>query len=164
MKRLITFTLLTVFLVVGTASPVTAADKLPASGTFTAMVDFASFTFTPVGVNCLLEVNGQLDFIGTLEGTAAGTTRALVLAPCEEVADFENNPPGTFKDVFKSELVFTGTVDGTPATAEMTYQGITEASGNIEAHILLKNGLKGNLDVEAVVIIGGSYEGFVRLP
>jgi hypothetical protein len=164
MKRLITFALLTVFLVVGTASPVAAADKLPASGTFTAMVDFASFTFTPVGGNCRLEVNGQLDFKGTLQGTAAGTTRALVLAPCEDVANFAENPPGKFKDVFKSELVFTGTMNGEPASAEMTYQGVTEAGGAIDAHLLLKNGLKGNLDVDAKVIVGGSYEGFVRFP
>jgi hypothetical protein len=46
----------------------------------------------------------------------------------------------------------------------MTYQGITEVGGAIQAHILLKNGLKGNLDVEAVVAVGGSYDGFVRFP
>ena len=30
--------------------------------------------------------------------------------------------------------------------------------------ILLKNGLKGNLDVDAIVAVGGTYDGFVRLP
>jgi hypothetical protein len=42
--------------------------------------------------------------------------------------------------------VFTCTVDDIPATAEITYQGITEVGGAIQAHILLKNRLKGNLE------------------
>jgi len=114
-----------------------------------------------VGANCLLVVNGELHFTGTLEGVATGTTSALVLAPCADVA---TNDPGTFKDVFKSELQFEGTVDGEAATADITYQGVTEEEGNIEARLLLKNGLKGNLDVESVVAQGGLYEGFVRFP
>lgn len=159
MRTFLVFPLFAALLVLGIASPVAAGDKIPASGDFTAIVAFETLTLTPVGSNCLLVVDGQLVFTGTLEGAAIGTTSALVLAPCKDVAI---KPPGTFKDVFKSELVFSGTVNGTPATAEMTYQGITEVGGNIEARLLLKNGLVGNLDVESVVAVGGSYEGFVR--
>jgi hypothetical protein len=161
MRTIIALPLLVVLLVLSTSAPLAAEDKIPASGDFTAIVDFATLSLTPVGANCRLEVDGKLVFNGTLEGEAIGTTQALVLAPC---ADVGSNPPGTFKDVFKSQLIFNGTVDGIPATAEMTYQGITEVGGNIEAHLLLKNGLKGNLDVQAVVAVGGSYEGFVRFP
>ena len=52
----------------------------------------------------------------------------------------------------------------TAASAAMTYQGITEVGGGIQAHLLLKNGLQGNLEVEAVVAVGGAYAGFVRFP
>lgn len=161
MRRLITYPLFVMLLLLATWLPAVADTKTAASGDFTAIVNFATLTLTPVGANCLLVVDGQLVFTGTLEGTATGTTTALVLAPCDVVAV---TPPGTFKDVFKSELVFEGTVAGTPATADITYQGITNVGGDIDARILLKNGIKGNLDVESVVAVGGSYEGFVRLP
>ena len=82
------------------------ARRVATSGEFDAVVDFTTITFTPRGRNCLLQVNGTLVFTGTIDGEATGRTSALVFAPCSDVM---TTPPGTFRDVFKSELVFEGT-------------------------------------------------------
>ena len=160
MKKLILGLVLIGVMVMGTAVPVSAAQPVPASGDFEAIVDFSTLTLRPVGANCLLEVSGVLVFSGTLEGEAPAHTRALVGAPCDDVG---NTPPGTFADLFMSELEFTGTADGVPATADMTYQGITKVGGEIEAKLLLSHGLTGVLDVDAIVAVGGSYDGFIHL-
>lgn len=138
------------------ASP---ARQVQASGTFVASVDFTSFTFTPRGRNCLLTVKGQLDFSGTIVGTAVGQTSAHVFAPCDQVA---TTPPGTFRDVFRSELAFTGTVDGVPARATVYYMGGVAPGGAIDGRLVFSHGdVRGELDADAVVAVGGSYSGSV---
>jgi hypothetical protein len=134
-------------------------DWIVAGGAFTAIIDPTSFTFTPVHDKCLLEVDGVLTFTGTLEGEALGTTRALIFATC---ADAASNPPGTFIDVFRSELEFAGTVGGIEAVSDITYQGITKPGGSIKGMMRLSNGLEGLLKVDAIVLIGGSYKGFIE--
>lgn len=128
------------------------------SGEFAAIVDFATLTLTSRGANCLLQVDGQLVFSGTIEGVATGTTTALVFATCAEVA---SSPPGTHRDVFKSELEFDGTVSGVPATAAMIYQGRVQEGGRIDGRILASRGLAGVLRADAQVAVGGSYSGSI---
>ena len=82
----------------------------------------------------------------------------LVFAPCEEVA---TTPPGTYRDVFRSELEFTGTVDGEPASAKVLYQGGVEPGGEIDAHLIFSRGVAGVLDADARVAVGGDYRGTV---
>jgi hypothetical protein len=135
-------------------------NRILAEGAFTAMIDPFSFTFTPVHNKCLLEVEGVLIFTGTIEGEAPGTTRALVFATCDDAAA---NPPGTFIDVFRSELEFDGTMNGIATIAEITYQGITKVGGNIKGRMIVFNGLKGMLKVDALVAVGGSYKGFIKV-
>ncbi len=135
-----------------------AARPVDASGSFAAIVDFATFSFTPRGQNCLLEVDGRLEFTGTITGVATGTTSALVFAPCSEVM---TTPPGTYRDVFRSELQFTGTVNGVPAEATVLYQGGVEPGGTIDAHLHFSNGVAGTLDADAIVAVGGTYAGRV---
>lgn len=150
---------LAVLCLTGVTVQVHAADSIRANGEFTANVGFTTLNLTPVGVNCLLEVDGYLVFTGTLDGVASGTTKALVFAPCEDVAV---NPPGTFKDIFRSKLEFLGTVNEKPAAADLTYKGVTEVGGQIKAKFLLRNGLKGVMKVDAIVAVGGSYRGVVK--
>ncbi len=145
---------------VGSATQASAVEPVRAQGEFTAAVDFSTLTLTPVGRNCLLRVDGELEFTGTIEGLAAGTTSALLLASCDDVAV---TPPGTFKDVFRSRLEFWGTVDGEPVIADLTYQGITQVGGGIRAVFRFSNGLRGVLKVDAIVAVGGSYKGIVLL-
>ena len=135
------------------------ARQVQTSGHFDANVDFSTLTLTPRGVNCLLQVDGELVFTGTIEGTATGRTSALVFAPCAMVA---TTTPGTFRDVFKSELVFHGTVDGEPADANLLYLGGVEPpNGTIDGRLVFSNGVSGRLEATAVVAVGGEYRGSV---
>ena len=137
------------------------AGSTEVTGTYEAVVDFTTLSLTPRGRNCRLVVDGQLVFSGDVEGTATGTTTALVFAPCSEVA---TTAPGTYRDVFTSDLRFVGTVNGEPAEAEGLYQGITQVGGAIEGHVHFANGVAGVLDVDAIVAVGGSYEGSLVVP
>jgi hypothetical protein len=138
--------------------PALAARQIETSGHFDAIVDFSTLTLTPRGSNCLLEVEGRLVFTGTIEGAATGQTSALVFAPCADVA---TSPPGTYPDVFKSELAFEGMVDGEPARANVLYMGRVQPGGQIEGRLILSNGVQGRLEVEAQVAVGGEYSGSV---
>lgn len=138
--------------------PALAARQVETSGQFAAHVDFSTLTLTPRGSNCLLEVRGELVFTGTIQGIATGQTSALVFAPCADVA---SNPPGTFPDVFKSELEFEGTVDGERARANVLYMGRVQPGGQIEGRLIFSSGVQGRLHVQAQVAVGGEYHGSV---
>jgi len=159
MKKLTSITVATVFSLLAAVNPVSASGMIQASGEFTATVDFTTLTLTPVDENCLLEVSGVIEFTGTLDGIAPARTRALVLASCKQVAV---TPPGTFKDVFTSRLEFAGTVNGQPTVADITYRGTTFVGGDIEAVLRPTDGLKGVLEVKAIVAVGGTYAGLVK--
>ena len=135
-----------------------AAQQVAASGDYDALVKFETLRLTPRGHNCLLVVDGTLVFRGTIEGQATGTTSALVKAPCSDVA---TTPPGTYADVFKSELVFKGTVNGQPAQANVLYLGGVEPGGHIDGRLVFSNGVEGRLNVSATVAVGGTYSGSV---
>lgn len=160
MTRIASIALTATLSIFGAATPASAGEMIPATGEFTVAVDFATLTLTPVGANCLLEVEGVAVFTGTLDGVAPGKTRALVLGSCEAVGA---TPPGTFKDTFSSALAFAGTVNGEPVLADITYRGITAVGGDIDAIMQPSNGLAGVLEVEAIVAVGGTYAGFVKL-
>jgi hypothetical protein len=134
------------------------ARKVQASGEFDAIVDFSTLTLTPRGRNCLLQVEGRLNFTGTITGPAVGQTTALVFAPCSAVA---TTPPGTFRDVFKSELVFDGTVNGKAVEANLLYMGRVQPGGKIEGRLVFSRGIAGRLEAEAEVAVGGTYRGSV---
>jgi len=138
-----------------TASP---ARRIHASGAFDAVVDFTTITLTPRGRNCLIRVKGRLVFTGTLVGPAIGQTTALVFASCADVAA---HPPGTFPDVFHSELKFDGLVDGRRATANVRYMGRSERGGHIAGRLVLSHGVEGRLAVDARLAVGGTYDGSV---
>lgn len=143
------------------ASPALAAlgaQQVDAAGNFDALVDFSTLTLTPRGRNCLIDVRGQLVFTGTLEGTADAHTTALVFATCEEVA---TTPPGTYPDVFESEIAFEGTVNGEPVEATGWYMGRSEPGGAIDGRFVLHGGVRGELDVDARIAVGGEYRGSI---
>lgn len=135
-----------------------AGGPTQVAGLFDAIVDFTTLRLTPRGSNCLLDVDGRLVFHGSIEGTGVGHTTALVFATCEEVASL---PPGTDPDVFHSNLEFTGTVNGEPATAKALYHGRVQPGGHIEGQIIFSDGIAGALDASGQVAVGGSYSGSV---
>ncbi|TVR73493.1 MAG: hypothetical protein EA415_07485 [Sphaerobacteraceae bacterium] len=142
---------------VGTAS---AAKPISSSGEFTAAIDESSFSFTPVGANCQLVVSGKVTFSGTLQGTGDAVTTALVFAPCSEVG---TTPPGTFRDVFSSDIEFKGTLEGTPVTAGIRYHGTVAPGGDINAVMNFSGGLRGSVKVDGEVAVGGVYNGKIVL-
>ena len=144
------------------SSNVALRQPRPASGDFTAAVDFSTLTARAVrGNKCELRVNGVLTFDGTLEGDATGTTTAVIFAPCAEATA---NPPGTFFDLFRFEGAFVGTVHDRPATGDLSYAGITRVGGTIDARIVLAtDSLRGVLRADARVAVGGSYGGVLRV-
>ena len=141
------------------AAQAASAGHIDAAGTFTAVVDFPSLITRDVGESkCEFRVDGTLTFDGTLEGVASGTTTALIDAPCPEAL---SNPPGTFRDVFRFEGDFAGTVDGIPATGDLSYAGVTRPGGSIDANIRLRaDQAKAELrTVDAHIGLGGTYRG-----
>jgi hypothetical protein len=140
-----------------------AADAaVRANGSFAAAVEFSTLTPTSTanGNHCELTVQGVLTFAGTLSGEAKGTTTATVLAPCDDVL---TAPPGTFRDVFRFEGNFTGTVSGTPTTGALTYAGVTRPGGGIDATIRLRGSSSAVLRADATIAAGGTYNG-VAMP
>jgi hypothetical protein len=143
----------------GSSANVTAlAAPVTVFGEYDAVVDFTTLSLTPKGKNCLLQVDGRLIFSGAIQGVATGTTSALVHATCAQVA---TTPPGTFRDVFNSDLEFDGTIGGSPVQAHMMYQGRVQEGGQIEGRIIASRGASGVLDVDARVAVGGSYSGSI---
>ena len=139
-----------------------ASHQIAASGSYDALVDFSTITLTPRGQQCEITVKGQLVFTtGTLHGVAPGQTTALEFATCDEVAA---NPPGTFPDVFHSELVFDGTADGNPAHADVRYMGRSEPGGHINGRLVFSNGIAGQVDADAFIAVGGTYDGSLVVP
>lgn len=143
------------------AATTTWADEfVPAKGNFTVEIDFSTLSLTPVDQNCLLVVEGIVNFTGTLEGIAFARTRALASASCDEVSTL---PPGAYEDVFTSEFEFAGNINGQPIVSDMTYRGTTAIGGKIAAVFIPSNGLSGRLTVDAIVAVGGSYNGLLKV-
>ena len=46
---------------------------------------------------------------------------------------------------------------------DIIFQGITKVGGDINGRMMLSNGLKGMLKVDALVALGGSYTGFIKI-
>jgi hypothetical protein len=141
------------------AARIAAARQVDAEGAFTASVDFPSLVPRDVGMSkCEFRVPGTLTFTGTLAGVASGTTTALIDAPCSEAL---SNPPGTFRDMFRFEGRFDGTVAGVPAEGDLSYAGVTRPGGSIDANIHLRAGdvMATLRTVDAELGRGGRYGG-----
>ena len=144
------------------AARVASVQNVAASGAFEATVFFNTLVTRDVGRSkCEFVVQGQLIFSGTLEGVAEGTTAALIDAPCAEATNPANM--GAFRDVFRFEGTFSGTIDGVPTTGDLTYAGVTRPGGSIDANIRLRaDGAKATLHtVTAHLGVGGTYRGVV---
>jgi hypothetical protein len=133
--------------------------RILASGMFVSVPDFDNAVLTPQGNHCIVEIDGELTFFGTLEGVATGTSTVRVFADCSEV-----ELPGSleaFRNVFRSPGVFDGTVEAEQVRADFLYEGRAEEGGRVAARFHLSGGLQGVLHVEGEVARGGTYEGFV---
>lgn len=160
MRHSISLTLAIVLSALGVSVPTWAGETIRAKGDFTVEIDFSTLSLNPVDENCLLTVEGGVNFTGSLEGIASARTRALAFASCGDVSTL---PLGVYEDMFTSAFEFAGKVDGRPIVADLTYRGRTALGGEIDAVFIPSSGLKGRLFVDAIVAVGGSYNGFLRV-
>jgi hypothetical protein len=129
--------------------------------------DLASGSFAPVGPppkppiridvgeSCIVEVTQGYAISGTLEGSLEIDFRILVAGPC-------GSPPGTFDEEWIAYGIFTGTANGTAASANLSYVAHVEAGGDVEGRIELGQGLEAELSVHGNLYEGRlSYEGWV---
>ncbi|MDP5185125.1 hypothetical protein QOZ88_21035 [Blastococcus sp. BMG 814] len=159
MRRLLLALVLCAALVGVGVAPAAASARVPADGAFTVAITGAPDLQPLPGDRCLATVPVTLAFEGTLEGTAPGTIRIAVDAPCDQAFAV---PPGTFADVFLFSGTFTGTVAGEPADARLVYTGITRPGGEVRGLMLLSGDARGLLRVEATAGAGGTYSGSVQ--
>ena len=160
MKRVLLSFAMVLILLTGLVGTASAAKPISSSGSFTADIDFGKIELTPVGANCQLVVPGVVEFTGTLEGTGTAVTTALVFASCDEVLDAD---PGTYRDVFSSDIQFSGTLDGIPVTAEIRYHGTAAPGGAINAVMNFSGDLRGSVKVDGQLAVGGDYSGKIVL-
>lgn len=128
-----------------------------AQGTIAVELDGSTLTATPVGSKaCRFRVDATLRLTGALDGSASGTTTAIIDAPCAQALA---TPPGTFADVFQFTGTFTGTVHGRTATAHTTYAGVTRSGGQVVAGLALRGGASAAALVQAQAAGSGTYQG-----
>jgi hypothetical protein len=158
MRRLLLALVLCAALIGVGAAPAAADTRIRASGTFGVEVT-PTPTFQPLpGDRCLITLPVTLTFAGTLVGTAPGTIRIALDAPCDQ---FFANQPGTFADVFAFTGTFSGKVAGKRTTATLVYTGVTRPGGEVRGLMALHGGVNGLLTVVARAAAGGSYSGTV---
>lgn len=145
------------------ATVATVGGAQAAVGDFVASVDFTSLQTRDVrGNKCEFTVNGALTFSGALEGTAVGTTTAVIFARCEEALAA---PPGTYFDVFRFDGQFTGEVLGQPDGGALSYAGLTRVGGGIDATVILDGDqTRAVVRADAQVAVGGTYSGIAKAP
>lgn len=145
------------------AAPGSGRGAQSAVGDFVASVDFSSLQARDVrGNKCEFTVNGALTFSGALEGTAVGTTTAVIFASCDEALAA---PPGTYFDVFRFDGHFTGAVLGQPDSGALSYAGLTRVGGGIDATVILDGDqTRAVVRADAQVAVGGTYSGIAKAP
>lgn len=168
MRRIVTIVVAVALCLVPTAAGASAAGEvampMTVSGTFVTTLDPASLTATPRGSGCLVTAEGVLAFTGDLTGSADAVTEALVRSSCDQVVV---NPPGAFPDVFRSDLVLTGTLDGQAVTLAGRWVGTTAEGGAIDSVLVVRGEtadgqpVHGALQVDAQVGVGGTWQGRV---
>lgn len=162
MKTLGILTIVTLLLTAcSTTTPLAVASKASVSGAFTVTLTGAP-SATSVGNTCRLDAPIQMNFTGGLIGPAQGEISILAPAPCAEVVI---NPPGTFRDTFRAEVVLDGDVAGQTGTVQISYQGNTKPGGAVRGILRIHGGtgeladVRGVLKVEAQAGVGGTYTG-----
>lgn len=160
MKRRIVACSLALALMVSMVFSVSAAQTVPASGEFEVDIDPDDINLTPLGANCVLQVEGDVSFTGDLTGDATAQTTALVFAPCDVVAE---SPPGSVRDVFSSTMEFSGTLNGDPVEAGIHYHGRVEEGGQLSGIMNFFGDLRGAVQVDGQAGVDGSYSGTIVL-
>jgi len=88
----------------------------------------------------VIDLRQAYSVAGTLVGTLEVDYRILTSGPCEAA-------PGTHDETWIAHGTFTGTANGSPASASLSYTANVEAGGEVDGRIVLGQGLEGELRV-----------------
>ena len=109
-----------------------------------------------VGKSCLVDIRQAYTISGTLNGSLVIDYRILVAGPC-------GSPAGTFDEDWIAYGEFNGAVNGNTASGKLSYTAHVKAGGEVEGHIILGQGLDGDLSVHGNFDDGKlSYKGWVK--
>ena len=92
------------------------------------------------GKSCIVDLIESYSITGTLSGKMEFNYRILVKGPC-------GSPPGTFDEEWIAYGKFTGNVNGTTASGNMSYTAKVKAGGEVNGIIVLGQGFEGKLHV-----------------
>lgn len=94
------------------------------------------------GSSCVIDLTQLYDVSGTLSGTFEIDYRIIVYGPCEV-------PPvlGKYEEEWIAHGTFSGTMDGTAASATLRYTAHVEIGGRVEGDMNLADGLWGRLEI-----------------
>jgi hypothetical protein len=128
----------------------------------------ASGTFSPsgppqkkpdrieAGKSCIIDLIQSYIISGTLSGKIEFNYRLLVKGPC-------GLPPGTFDEEWIAYGKFTGNVNDTTGSGNMSYTVKVKAGGEVNGIIVLGQGLNGELKVHGNFKDGKlSYKGQIK--
>ncbi len=134
-----------------------AGRSQQASGTFQ-VASAVPTSVQQVGENCLIELDAQFNFQGTLEGSFTAHFRIVHHAPCGQ--------PGP--ETFEAQGTYQGSVAGAPGTFDFNFQGGIDAQGNAQGQLVIQRGtggltnLHGMLTLTGQAGVGGTYVGDIH--
>lgn len=137
--------------------PPLAGPSQQASGTFQ-VASAVPTSVQQVGENCLIELDAQFNFQGTLEGFFTAHFRIVHHAPCGQ--------PGP--ETFQAQGTYQGTVAGAAGTFDFNFQGGIDAQGNAQGQLVIQQGtggltnLRGMLTLTGQAGVGGTYVGDIH--
>jgi hypothetical protein len=109
-----------------------------------------------VGKSCIIDFIQSYIISGTLSGKMEFNYRILVKGPC-------GSPPGTFDEEWIAYGKFSGSINNTPASGNMSYTAKVQAGGEVNGIIVLGQGLEGELHVYGNFNEGKlSYKGLLK--
>ena len=108
------------------------------------------------GKGCIINLIQPYNISGTLTGKMELNYRILVKGPC-------GSPAGTFDEEWIAYGTFTGSVNGTKASGNMSYVANVKAGGQVDGTIEFGQGLEGKLYIYGNLSDGKlSYKGVLK--
>ena len=92
------------------------------------------------GKSCIVDLTQRYAISGTLSGSLTIDYRIRVAGSC-------GSPAGTFDEEWIAHGTFSGTVNGSATSGNLSYIASVKAGGDVEGHIVLGQGLNGELVV-----------------
>ncbi len=96
------------------------------------------------GESCIIDLKQAYTIAGSLSGTAEIDYRIIIAGKC-------GMPPATFDEEWIAYGTYTGSVNGKPAAANLSYTAHIKSGGDVDGIIVMGQGIKAKL------IISGNF-------